>query len=119
MRNTYVQRARLTSIFAKKREKKTVYRKKSISKSLTAEHFPRQIAENIARQGAKLRVSPVRRIPATNNLVYEFNPFGDIDRPSTSRPRRPRDNNSGHKLPRARTGFGALIFFENTRANCA
>ncbi|RLU26987.1 hypothetical protein DMN91_000786 [Ooceraea biroi] len=60
------------------------------------------IAENITKQGKRLHLSPVKRIPATSNFIYEFNPFTSAEQsnPPTSQIIRLRStNNSDQKLP--------------------
>lgn len=65
--------------------------------------FSKQIAENITKQGKKLRASPVKRIPATSNFIYEFNPFANAEQSNSLTCLRPTSN-SEQKLPCARTG---------------
>lgn len=69
--------------------------------------FPKQVAENITKQGKKLRANPIKRIPATNNFIYDFNPFANTEQlnPLTSRACLRSMSNSEQKLPCARTGL--------------
>ncbi|XP_011692959.1 PREDICTED: uncharacterized protein LOC105453011 isoform X2 [Wasmannia auropunctata] len=63
------------------------------------------IAENITKQGKRSHVSPVKRIPATSNFIYEFNSFVDAEqsRPLTSQTHLLRRNKSEQTLPYSKT----------------
>ncbi|XP_011057354.1 PREDICTED: uncharacterized protein LOC105147796, partial [Acromyrmex echinatior] len=69
--------------------------------------FSRQIAENITKQGKRLPVRSINRIPATSNFIYEFNPFVHIEqsRPTISQTILWHKNNSAQTLPHSKTDF--------------
>ncbi|XP_070515430.1 uncharacterized protein [Cardiocondyla obscurior] len=87
--------------------------KKSLIKTLTQssnkdtlETKPKRdiVTENITKQGKKLHVDPIKRIPATNNFVYQFNSFAKQSRLSTLQTHLSRANNSEQILPHSTTG---------------
>ncbi|KYN22865.1 PREDICTED: uncharacterized protein LOC108758819 [Trachymyrmex cornetzi] len=65
------------------------------------------IAENITKQGKRLPVRSIKRISATSNFIYEFNPFVNTEqsRPLTSHTILWRKNNSAQTLPHSKTDF--------------
>ncbi|XP_014483144.1 PREDICTED: uncharacterized protein LOC106748791 [Dinoponera quadriceps] len=78
---------------------------RSKTKGIEAAQIKRDIvAENITKQGKKLRANPVR-IPATSNFVYEFNPFvGRAADSLTPRTCSQSTHHSNHRgLPSAKT----------------
>ncbi|KAL0119990.1 hypothetical protein PUN28_007984 [Cardiocondyla obscurior] len=86
--------------------------KKSLIKTLTQssnkdtlETKPKRdiVTENITKQGKKLHVDPIKRIPATNNFVYQFNSFAKQSRLSTLQTHLSRANNSEQILPHSTT----------------
>ncbi|CAL1683310.1 unnamed protein product [Lasius platythorax] len=74
------------------------------------------VAENITKQGKKLRANPVKRISATSNFIYEFNPFANAEQlnPLTSQTCLRSTSNSEQKLPCARTD---ITSFANSNSN--
>ncbi|XP_029666405.1 uncharacterized protein LOC115237474 isoform X1 [Formica exsecta] len=76
------------------------------------------IAENITKQGKKLRASPVKRIPATSNFIYEFNPFANAEQlNSLSRTCLRPTSNSEQKLPCARTDITSFVNSNSNEEN--
>lgn len=73
--------------------------------------FSKQVAENITKQSKKLRANPIKRIPATSNFVYEFNPFANAEQlnPLTSQTCLRSTSNFEQKLPCERTGAKLII----------
>ncbi|KMQ93516.1 math and lrr domain-containing protein [Lasius niger] len=53
----------------------------TIQNKIKAKQFKEvlEVAENITKQGKKLRANPVKRISATSNFIYEFNPFANAE----------------------------------------